>query len=69
MLWEGSPPDLCLCPDSSAMWKGKAGLQGIGLGETVPTTEVTDDDDVDWGSRRSHGDKGTGPRTAEKGWT
>lgn len=39
------------------------------MGETVPTMEVTDDDHVDWGSGHSHGDKGTGQRNMEKGWT
>lgn len=42
--------DLCLCSDSLPGGKGQAGLEGAGLGETMPAMQVkTVDDDLDPG--------------------
>lgn len=51
----------CVCVEMAlAGGKGKAGLEGAGLGETVSTVQVRGDDDMDQGS---DGSKRMGPRS------
>lgn len=61
--------DLCLCFGSSLCGKREGWLEGVGLGETVPTVQLRDADSLAWGRGRRNRNKGMEPRNSENGWT